>query len=571
MILRPKQSVLRLASISLLVTLSVFGVSAQTTSFTYQGRLSVSGALANGPYDLQFALFDSLANGTQIGSTQTVSNVAVSAGVFSVQLDFGANAFPGSNRWLQISARGSGTQTFTPLAPRQQITATPYAIRSLNATSADSVTVVGLPPGSGNYIQNSSVQQGDSNFNISGDGTVGGDLVTNGNVGVGTTVASSKLTVVQSTSGPGVVATVGGSNIVSGTNTHFSDTFQVGDSISSSTLPTPTFVLAITSDTSLIIDNLATATRSNLTYQHPGGTRMVVKGNGNVGIGTATPTSRLSVVGNADVSGNLGIGTTTPQATLDVKGTGVFRPGGGVQEVSFGSPGGETGIVIKGPSNRADIRFNGSTLKLVAGAGSGPPSNANGLQVDTNGSVGIGTTPAPLTRLLVIGQGSNTASPTLLVENSNGQDALTVRDDGTVGIGKLGDTASAIHVCVDFLNTFTQCSSSLRFKDHVIPFKSGLELIRRLRPIKFTWKYNGTTDLGLGAEDVVKVEPLLVTYNSKGQIQGVKYDQLNVVLINAIKQQQEQIETLRVENAALNVRLKSVESSMRKHVRGQRK
>jgi len=239
--------------------------------------------------------------------------------------------------------------------------------------------------------------------------------------------------------------------------------------------------------------------------------------------------------------------------------------------VSFGSPGGETGIVIKGPSNRADIRFNGSTLKLVAGAGSGPPSNANGLQVDTNGSVGIGTTPAPLTRLLVIGQGSNTASPTLLVENSNGQDALTVRDDGTVGIGKLGDTASAIHVCVDFLNTFTQCSSSLRFKDHVIPFKSGLELIRRLRPIKFTWKYNGTTDLGLGAEDVVKVEPLLVTYNSKGQIQGVKYDQLNVVLINAIKQQQEQIETLRVENAALNVRLKSVESSMRKHVRGQRK
>ena len=69
----------------------------------------------------------------------------------------------------------------------------------------------------------------------------------------------------------------------------------------------------------------------------------------------------------------------------------------------------------------------------------------------------------------------------------------------------------------------------------------------------------------------MKVEPLLVTYNSEGQIQGVKYDQLNVVLINAIKQQQEQIETLRAENAALNVRLKSVESSMRKHVRGQRK
>ena len=38
------------------------------------------------------------------------------------------------------------------------------------------------------------------------------------------------------------------------------------------------------------------------------------------------------------------------------------------------------------------------------------------------------------------------------------------------------------------------------------------------------------------------MEPLLVTHNRQGEIEGVKYDQLDVVLINAIKQQQQQIE-----------------------------
>jgi hypothetical protein len=42
---------------------------------------------------------------------------------------------------------------------------------------------------------------------------------------------------------------------------------------------------------------------------------------GNVGIGTFTPSNKLSVAGNANVTGNLGIGTTTPAAKLDVNGT----------------------------------------------------------------------------------------------------------------------------------------------------------------------------------------------------------------------------------------------------------
>lgn len=49
-------------------------------------------------------------------------------------------------------------------------------------------------------------------------------------------------------------------------------------------------------------------------------------------------------------------------------------------------------------------------------------------------------------------------------------------------------------------------------------------------------------DLGLAAEEVAAVEPLLATYNKDGQIQGVKYDRIGVVLLNAVKEQQAQIE-----------------------------
>ena len=152
---------------------------AQTTFFTYQGQLTDGGTAANGSYDLQFALFDSAASGTQIGVTQTVSTVSVSNGLFTVQLDFGADAFPGANRFLEIGIRPGGSNSFTTLTPRQQISSTPYAVRSLNASSADSVAVAGIPAGSSNYIQNANSAQPSTNFNISGNGTVSGTLTGN--------------------------------------------------------------------------------------------------------------------------------------------------------------------------------------------------------------------------------------------------------------------------------------------------------------------------------------------------------------------------------------------------------
>jgi len=177
------QLVFRSFLMALCISAAAAAAFAQSTAFTYQGRLQDGGTNANGSYDLQFTLWDSLAGGTQQPQpgpiTVIKSSVAVVNGVFTLQLDFGATAFPGADRFLETSVRPAGSGAFTLLAPRQQVTSTPYAIRSASAASADNVPVGAIPAGSGNYIQNSSAQQPTSNFNISGNGSAGGTLSAN--------------------------------------------------------------------------------------------------------------------------------------------------------------------------------------------------------------------------------------------------------------------------------------------------------------------------------------------------------------------------------------------------------
>jgi hypothetical protein len=85
----------------------------------------------NGTADFQLKLFDSLSAGTQIGSTQAVNNVTVVQGAFTVVLDFGAGAFSGDKRWLDITVRSpAGSGSFTPLTPRQPLTAAPFALKT---------------------------------------------------------------------------------------------------------------------------------------------------------------------------------------------------------------------------------------------------------------------------------------------------------------------------------------------------------------------------------------------------------------------------------------------------------
>lgn len=115
------------------------------------------------------------------------------------------------------------------------------------------------------------------------------------------------------------------------------------------------------------------------------------------------------------------------------------------------------------------------------------------------------------------------------------------------GILRLTDLSSPglTAVCRNFQNELSTCSSSLRYKNDIQNFTNGLDTVRRLRPITFSWLDGGMKDVGFGAEEVNKVEPLLTTYNDKGEIEGVKYAQITTVLVNAVKEQQEQIDEQR--------------------------
>jgi len=95
--------------------------------FTYQGRLLRDGSPVNGNCDFQFQLWDAASGGTQVGSTQTLTNVPVNNGIFTVQLSFSGRPFTGDARWLQISVRyPAGSGSYQLLTPRQPLTAVPY-------------------------------------------------------------------------------------------------------------------------------------------------------------------------------------------------------------------------------------------------------------------------------------------------------------------------------------------------------------------------------------------------------------------------------------------------------------
>lgn len=245
---------IRFAQLGLLLLallISVSAAQAQTTSFTYQGRFTDNqngGNATNGTYDFQFKLFDALNGGNQIGGAVDRNAVTVTSSAFTVQLDFGAAAFPGANRFLEISARPAGNGSFSTLNPRQPVTSTPYAIKSLSAAVADTATTANNAQqlggqtasqfvltgdarlsdartptaGSANYVQNTTAQQGNSNFNISGNGTAGGTLSGNVvNAGAQFNLSGNRLLGVSKSSNTFAGFLTGASITTGDTNTFF--------------------------------------------------------------------------------------------------------------------------------------------------------------------------------------------------------------------------------------------------------------------------------------------------------------------------------------------------------------
>ncbi len=144
----------------------------------------------------------------------------------------------------------------------------------------------------------------------------------------------------------------------------------------------------------------------------------------------------------------------------------------------------------------------------------------------------------------------------------NNSEQVRIEAGGQLVVNTLG-TAGSTNLCRNASNQIATCSSSLRYKAQIEPFTSGLSLLGRLSPISFTWKDGGARDVGFGAEDIAAIDPRLAVFDEAGRVEGVKYDRLTTVLVNAVKEQQALIERQQDTLRQLTERIAALEAERR--------
>ncbi len=205
-----------------LFTAVALSASAQGTAFTYQGQLQNNGSPASGTYDLTFALFNTNTSGVALAGPVTNDAVVVTNGLFTVLIDFGPGVFTGQINWLEIAVETNGVNTFTTLAPRQQLTPMPYAIYAESASglsgtlSASQLTSIGNTNGinlynffvgpSGNSTMNGGINTANGYYalqnNTSGSAnTANGSFALSANTSGSENTASGYLALFDNTGG----------------------------------------------------------------------------------------------------------------------------------------------------------------------------------------------------------------------------------------------------------------------------------------------------------------------------------------------------------------------------------
>jgi hypothetical protein len=355
-------------SFALLATVgAAAGLRAQSTAFTYHGRLNNNGAPVTGTHDMQFSIFDAEAGNGLVAGPLPANAVGVTNGLFTARIDFGAGVFTGPPRWLEISVRPAGVGNFTTLSPRQELTSSPYAIRAQSAGIAADV-VNGAVVKSLNGLRDNVTLAAGTNLTLTANGntlTIGSSsslwalngtnaYYNGGNVGIGTPTPQGLLDLFTgngSDSSALFVRADPGSFGRGGIIHHQSATYGWQELAQKTGSATDGF-LGFN-----YVDRTAPGTKVASTV-------LALRGNGSVGIGTEAPGTKLTVYG-----GLYGIEHTDGSVRLDtyINGFGAWL-----------------GTV--------------SNHKLNFFVNDGGASMA----IDTTGNVGIGTN-APATKLHVRG------------------------------------------------------------------------------------------------------------------------------------------------------------------------
>jgi hypothetical protein len=107
-------------------------------------------------------------------------------------------------------------------------------------------------------------------------------------------------------------------------------------------------------------------------------------------------------------------------------------------------------------------------------------------------------------------------------------------------------SASGTPVFINSFNKLGTTTSSKRFKEEIKPMDKASKALLALKPVTFRYKKEidpaGTSQFGLVAEDVEKVNPDLVVRDKEGKPYSVRYDQVNAMLLNEFLKEHRQVQ-----------------------------
>lgn len=262
-----------------------------------------------------------------------------------------------------------------------------------------------------------------------------------------------------------------------------------------------------------------------------------------------------NTIGNSVIvqaGGKVAIGTSGPAATLHVVGANATGTSNAVTVLKIS--GGQGGPL----ANTAGTGGSGGTVQLTSGAG-GSGGGFGGIGASVLLTGGSGGRCAGTVRCSPLG--GNGGSIMLQPGASGGSggrpgNVVMVSSGGHVGIGTASPQAT-LEIVIGgstLADTWTTRSSA-RFKTNVQPLFGALAKVGQLQGVSYESKLSGKHEIGMIAEDVERVLPQIVSRDAEtNEAQGIDYSRLSALLVEAVKAQQSEIDSLKQ-------RLQKLESS----------
>jgi hypothetical protein len=118
-----------------------------------------------------------------------------------------------------------------------------------------------------------------------------------------------------------------------------------------------------------------------------------------------------------------------------------------------------------------------------------------------------------------------------------------IRNINTTSLGGAGTDTVTVNLSTGLLG---HLSSSRRYKEDIQPMDYASETLYRLKPVTYRYKKeidpSQSLDYGLVAEEVAKVDPNLANRNRDGQIESVRYNAINAMLLNEFLKEHKRVE-----------------------------